>query len=316
MKIKHIYLNNPLKAGCIPKRICLKQMAFSFRKNGGKKMRIRQKIKLSAFLVALAALAVALLPIAAWSADDDNDGYDDALTQIKPPGSNTWHTLDPDRPDLFVAVDRLATNSRIWPSYDGGQPWWQLIDDLEADGGFNFNVIEIDPSDFGTQRAVTNAQKGFLIRETSFPGIAIGECPQGTLNNDYFECYVHTERIYQRVLDACGDLYNTDKCEGRIVLDGQGSDYYVNGGNAIVAHIARYVMLHEFGHTITIARLSKKIGNHDPVGENAPQMAQTYTMTSETVRKTGEILSVTFHIPHYYTNDYRSLADLSQDLNK
>lgn len=284
-------------------------------------MRIRQKIKSSAFLglIALAALAVGLLPMDAWSADSDNDGYDDNATCIAPVNNpRDCYSLDNARPNLFVAVDRLATNSWI-PEFYEGQPWWQLINDTEANGGFNFNVIEIDPSEFGTQRAVTNAQKGFLIRETSSSGVAIGECPEGTLNNDYVECFVHTTRIYQRVLDACGDLYDTDQCKGRIVLDGRGSDYYVYGGDAVVAYIARYVILHEFGHTITIARLSKKIGYHDPVGENAPQMAQTYTVTSETVKRgadKGKILSVTFHIPHYYTNDYRSLADLSQDLHK
>ncbi|UCD77943.1 MAG: hypothetical protein JSW26_21410 [Desulfobacterales bacterium] len=260
-------------------------------------MNVKLKLTTIAALAGMIALIICFLPanaLAQCTGDMDCDGFPDSLESsgsITPVNSSTPHSVDPNTADLFIII--VPTTPSLIPANP-----FELYTQPRTDGGLGINIIEIDVSEAGPDREITATQKAAKITESANSSSGfLGWCPQGTVNeND--DCVVYTQRIVNQINSICGARFGTGDCVGP------------NGetGQDLVDLYIKWVMVHELGHTTTLAAaFNKKIGNHYSTGSGK--------IMDQGVAYTDKRGTVTFDIPQSFSAESQASFDSWSDVH-
>jgi hypothetical protein len=230
---------------------------------GGKSMKKRKGIRsiLLLAVLAVAALALALVPTSARAQDYDADGFwgtDDEGALIPWGTVAPGYDVYPTHPDLFVIFQTWPVGSSPLVTTTSVQDKLDLIALDYGNHGLDVTVHVIDDhvsQSTHPDRLILESpsvpQHGVRLTENTVTstGNILGQCQDGT-PNDEDDCQYWPLRVENIIKKACGnnpEWRNDPDCKDE---DG-------NTGDDLLDRYLEWVVLHEVGHSITLARCDR-----------------------------------------------------------
>lgn len=229
-------------------------------------------------------------------------------------GPDDINCMDPDVPDLFVAIIYAATPYAPFSPLYQVENIFEIVRRPQGEGGLGLRAHYINPAKLGLinptkPRSVNGEQNAVRITESLAPATrkdkALGEANYGTPNG-YDDAVIWTLRILEHIEDnICNNMHPNyaDQCRASLgaqyhydstkIWDGT----FPNQLDELEQLYIRHTFAHEIGHMTMLSATPYDIdlgGHHYPAG--AEHVLDQYVFVEDGPKKQGKFQSRILHI--------------------